>query len=193
MSRLIGRVSWRWLERLLLLAGTLCLLRVGLLSLEAVAFQDRTSTRFRREILLRNPAALASVDDSVVGLLEIPRVSLSTVVMEGDGTETLRVAAGHLPDTPLPWEPGNSAIAGHRDTVFRAIRQVRIGDVVELATRRGRMSYRVVKRMTVDPGAVWVLAPSPEVDLTLITCYPFSYIGSAPRRFVVQASRVASR
>jgi len=189
MVRSVRSRLWWWSERGLLLAGILCMVRVGLLALEAAAFQHRASAEVRRDIILESRAAAPSAEDGVVGLLEIPRVGMSAVVVEGDEAETLRVAAGHLPDTPLPWEPGNSAIAGHRDTFFRAVRHVQVGDAIELTTRRGRMSYRVVKQMIVDPEDVWVLAPSSEVDLTLITCYPFSYVGSAPYRFVVQASR----
>jgi sortase A len=173
-------------ERVLCLAGTLCLLRASLLSLEGAAFQQRTAADIRRDIVQESHAA---PDDGVVGLLEIPRVGLSTVVVQGDDTDTLRVAAGHLPDTPLPWEPGHSAIAGHRDTFFRALRAVQVGDVVELVTRRGRLSYQVLELMVVEPEDVWVLAPSSAIDLTLITCYPFSYVGSAPHRFIVRAAR----
>jgi sortase A len=189
-------------ERLLVLAALFCLGRAGVLSLEAAMFQWSTGAVLRQDVALQPPAvrpqpavaatAPAPAAREVLGLLEIPRVGMSTVVVEGDEARTLSVAAGHLPDTPLPWEPGNSAIAGHRDTFFRALREIDVGDVIELATRRGRLSYRVLKLLVVDPDDVWVLAPSSEVDLTLITCYPFTYIGSAPHRFIVQATRQAT-
>jgi sortase A len=103
----------------------------------------------------------------------------------------LRIAAGHLPDTPLPWETGNSAIAGHRDTFFRVLERVRGGDDLSLATRRGTLRYRVVAVSVVEPDDLSVLGTSTKADLTLITCYPFHYVGPAPRRFVVQAQRIA--
>jgi sortase A len=89
----------------------------------------------------------------------------------------------------LPWEEGNTALAGHRDTFFRRLEGVRIGDEVHLATPHGDLTYRVYTHVVVDPDDVWVLAPSKGTDLTLITCYPFRYVGSAPRRFVVRATR----
>jgi len=202
MSIRPGRRGRRRPETLLVLAGLFCLGRAGVLSLEAAMFQWRTGAVLRQELAPRPlavrpqpavaPTAPAPAAREVLGILEIPRVGMSTVVVEGDEAPTLSVAAGHLPDTPLPWEPGNSAIAGHRDTFFRPLREIEVGDVIELATRRGRLSYRVLRLLVVDPDDVWVLAPSSEIDLTLITCYPFTYIGSAPHRFVVQAARQAT-
>lgn len=122
-----------------------------------------------------------------LGIIEIPRVGLRAVVLEGDDDEVLRRAVGHLPDTPLPWEAGNSALAGHRDTFFRGLRHVRAGDVLRLETPAGSFAYEVAETFIVDPDALWVLDPTPDRVLTLITCYPFTYVGPAPRRFVVRA------
>jgi sortase A len=96
---------------------------------------------------------------------------------------------GHLPDTPLPWEEGNSALAAHRDTFFRPLTDVTIGDPIRLTTPRGGFEYRVGEILIVEPGDVWVLEASDRPTLTLITCYPFTYVGLAPRRFVVRAWR----
>ena len=111
------------------------------------------------------------------------------MVAEGDDDRTLRVAVGHLPDTPFPWENGNTALAGHRDTFFRALRRIRLGDEIELATPHGTFRYEVTRQSVVDPTDLSVLEPSPMPVLTLITCYPFNFIGAAPQRFVVRAER----
>jgi sortase A len=137
-------------------------------------------------------AATPAADrDALIGVLSIPRVGLSTAVVEGDDDRALRIAAGHLPDTPLPWEAGNSALAGHRDMFFGALAGVREGDEVSLATRHGTLRYRVVSVTVVGPDDVSMLGGDGGTDLTLITCYPFGYLGPAPRRFVVLAKRVA--
>jgi sortase A len=127
-----------------------------------------------------------------LGELDVPRLQLSAMVIEGDDDASLKVAVGHLPDTPLPWEAGNTALAAHRDTYFRALKGIEIGDVVRLSTGRGTLEYRVRETMVVNPEDVWVLDRTDRPTLTLITCYPFSYIGHAPRRFVVRAERIDS-
>jgi LPXTG-site transpeptidase (sortase) family protein len=125
--------------------------------------------------------------DGVVGVLEIPRLKLSEVVASGEDDKTLKVAIGHLLDTPLPWAQGNSVLAAHRDTHFRPLRDIQHGDVVRLKTRKGVFEYSVKDTMIVAPTDVWVMAPSKERRLTLVTCYPFNYVGSAPQRFIVRA------
>jgi sortase A len=112
------------------------------------------------------------------------------IVAEGDDDATLGLAVGHLPDTPLPWEPGNAALAGHRDTFFRPLRHIRKGDEIRLRTPYGALSYRVTGHMVVEPSNVAVLDRS-AAALTLITCYPFSFVGSAPYRLVVHAERTS--
>ena len=113
------------------------------------------------------------------------------MIAEGDDTNTLRAAIGHLPDTPMPWKPGNSAFAGHRDGIFRPLKDVRTGDAIVLSTGRGTFTYRIDRTLIVKPEDVWVLKPPPAGrTLTLITCYPFVYIGHAPQRFVVIATAV---
>jgi sortase A len=109
--------------------------------------------------------------------------------VEGDDDGTLKVAVGHLPDTPMPWEEGNAALAGHRDTFFRALKDVRVGDEIALQTVHGTLRYRVSRTLVVDPGDLWVLDPSPASPLTLVTCFPFPYVDRAPQRFVVHAAR----
>jgi len=126
----------------------------------------------------------------LIGRVDVPRLKLSAVIAEGDDDSTLGKAVGHLPDTPLPWQPGNVGIAAHRDTLFRPLRNIRLDDEVKVVTPRGEYLYRVRKTQIVNPEDVWVLAPTSTPTLTLITCYPFSFVGHAPKRFVVQAERV---
>jgi LPXTG-site transpeptidase (sortase) family protein len=122
-----------------------------------------------------------------IARLEIPRLGISAVVAEGEQPSTLRRAVGHLSQTPLPGQPGNVALAAHRDTFFRGLDEIRPGDVVVLDSGARRHRYVVAWTEVVDPWQVEVTKPTPEPSLTLITCYPFRWIGPAPRRFVVRA------
>lgn len=124
---------------------------------------------------------------SVFGRLEIPRLALSVIIREGDDARTLNLAAGHLPDTPWPGRPGNSAIAAHRDTFFRKLRHIERQDDILVTTPTDVYRYVVVSTRVVNPDEVWVLSSTEESVLTLITCYPFSYVGNAPQRFIVRA------
>src|SRR5688572_3689989 len=124
---------------------------------------------------------------SVFGRLEIPRLALSVIIREGDDARTLNLAAGHLPDTPWPGRPGNSAIAAHRDTFFRKLRHIERQDDILVTTPTDVYRYVVVSTRVVNPDEVWVLSSTEQSVLTLITCYPFSYVGNAPQRFIVRA------
>ena len=128
--------------------------------------------------------------DGLIGRLEIPRLGLSVLLDEGSGAATLRKAVGHIRGTAFPGDPGNVGIAGHRDTYFRPLRRIRARDLVVLDTLRGRFCYRVVSAKVVAPDAVGVLAPTSRQVLTLVTCYPFYYVGPAPYRFIVRAARI---
>lgn len=136
---------------------------------------------------LRRPAAGA-----VIGRLEIPRVKVSAVVREGVDDKTLQRAAGHVPSTSLPGEAGNVGIAAHRDGLFRNLRNVKQGDVIRMVTPRGTFEYQVDALKIVLPKQVEVLKPTPHPSLTLVTCYPFNYVGSAPKRFIVRARQLES-
>lgn len=125
--------------------------------------------------------------DALVGRLEIPRLHYSAIVAEGIDKRTLRRAIGHLPETALPGEAGNVVLAGHRDSFFRILKEVRPDDRLRFATKNGWFEYTIVDLAVVDPHEIQVLEPSERPTLTLITCYPFNYIGPAPRRFVVRA------
>ena len=112
------------------------------------------------------------------------------MVREGIDRNTLLLAVGHIPATALPGQAGNVGVAGHRDTFFRGLKDLKNGDEIQFATLRGDFKYVVESLMIVEPDNVRVLAPSSENVLTMVTCYPFSYIGTAPRRFVVRARQV---
>jgi sortase A len=189
----------RWIERALIALGFVCLMWVGVISMHALSYQAEQDARLAQLGSSSDHLAVDRGRDAVVpasevnvpiGRLEIPRIGLSAVVMEGDDDGTLNVAVGHLTDTPLPWQEGNTALAGHRDTFFRPIRRVRTGDEIRLVTPRGTFRYRATRQVVVEPDELWVLEPSPTAALTLITCYPSHFVGPAPRRFVVHAERV---
>ncbi len=123
----------------------------------------------------------------LVARIDIPRLKVSEAVIEGDDTDTLRHAVGHIPGTALPGEPGNIGLAGHRDSFFRKIGQLKDGDTLILETAHGTFSYHVAKRAIVAPSDTSVLNSTNEPALTLVTCYPFRYIGPAPKRYVITA------
>jgi LPXTG-site transpeptidase (sortase) family protein len=122
-----------------------------------------------------------------VARLEAPTVQMNATVLEGSDDRTLDRGAGHIEDTPLPGQPGNIGIAGHRDTIFRPLKHIQIGDPLNLTTRDRIYHFRISSTSIVGPKDVHVLDPTNEPTLTLVTCYPFEFIGRAPRRFIVQA------
>ena len=142
------------------------------------------------------PAAPTTALDTIatgnpIGVIEIPRLGLSSVVLEGDEEAALLFGVGHLSDTPLPWRGGNSVFAAHRDTFFRGLGAIRPKDVIRFRAGNTEIEYRVKDTKIVEPTDVHVLAPTRTSTLTLITCYPFRYVGPAPRRFIVRAERVS--
>jgi sortase A len=124
---------------------------------------------------------------STIGRIEIPRLGVSAIVRAGADATTLRLAVGHIAGTAYPGERGNVGLAGHRDTFFRKLRNIRPDDVIRVVTPDGSFDYRVARTRIVSPTDVWVLDPTDHPVLTLVTCYPFTYIGSAPQRFIVRA------
>jgi len=128
-------------------------------------------------------------DRGVVGRIEIPRIGLKAMILEGVSQRTLALAVGHIPGTPLPGKTGNAGIAGHRDTFFRGLQGIHEDDAIVVTTRDGRYRYRVSSRVVVGPHETQVLEDSPLPSLTLVTCYPFHYLGPAPERFIVHAVR----
>jgi len=200
------RSKLQLLEWLLGSIGLVCLVWYGVIGYRAVQYQRRQAAELERA-MQRASAAPPSVslaesptierpsqkgDHQLIGRLEIPRLGLSVMVVDGDDEATLKVAAGHLPDTPLPWEFGNSAVAGHRDSFFRPLAQVKLNDVMKLLTPHGEFQYAVASTRVVSPNDLSVLEQKGRSSLTLVTCYPFSYVGRAPKRFIVRADHIPS-
>jgi len=192
--------GWRVAEAFLLIAGLALLdwyiwVRAG-----GVVRQAWESWLFRREVhetrvkLHRQPALAPPRlrKGDLVGRLEIPRLNLVVMVKEGSDADTLEGAAGHLPSSPVPGFPGNVAVAAHRDTFFRPLRNLRVHDLIRFSTLRGAFEYEVESLKIVRPADVSVLRASEENTLTLVTCYPFYYVGPAPERFIVRARQVAA-
>lgn len=180
-------------EWMLLGIGAGCLAMFAYEHVEARRFQAEQAAAFEQQV--RQQQVVHAVrPGGLVGMLDVPRLELSTPVIEGDDMRTLKRAVGHLPDTPLPWEKGNSAIAGHRDGLFRPLKDVKVGDEIRFRTTKEELRYRVTKTTIVQPDDLSVLEPQAEAStLTLITCYPFYYVGTAPKRFIVHAERLDDR
>jgi len=199
-----------WAERFFLAAGGLTLAFCGLVYLEASLYQNsedkvfETFPQANRELGRTIGSGFAPTFESAIAQpgqplpapiregsplsrIEIPRLGVSVVVVEGVRPRNLRLAVGHIPGTALPGEPGNIGIAGHRDTFFRKLGQIHEQDRITLTTLRGSFEYTVESTQIVDPANTGVLHSSREPILTLVTCYPFYYVGPAPKRFIVQA------
>jgi LPXTG-site transpeptidase (sortase) family protein len=187
-----------WLERLLFAVGAalavwcaIVLIEAGFTSSLPIAPRQTWSRSLPGDDganPLRSSSRPAPPRGTVLARLEAPTLQLSANVLEGSDDRTLRRGAGHIEDTALPGDPGNVAIAGHRDTIFRALRRASVGDPLDLRTSDRVLHYRVSKTLIVDPDDVYVLDPTPQPTLTLVTCYPFEFIGHAPKRFIVQAT-----
>ena len=197
----------RWTQRLLFAAGLALLAWCAYVLLDARNFQQAEDRRLDQLLSVsqqtspRAPQTPSSTAppvpltpawaDGLIGRLDIPRLALSAVVIEGVGASALRRAVGHIPGTALPGQPGNVGISGHRDTFFRPLRNIRRDDAVTLTTVLGEFRYRVVSTSIVRPGNIAVLNSTENQILTLVTCYPFYFVGPAPSRFIVRAERVA--
>lgn len=134
---------------------------------------------------MRPPAA---EEGTVLGRVALPRLGIDAPLLEGVAARTLRLGVGRIPNASMPGYPGNLTLAGHRDSYFRSLEGVRVGDVVEVTTLAGDRRFRVQETRVVDPSAVEILDDRSGETLTLITCFPFRFIGPAPKRFVVFAS-----
>jgi sortase A len=138
------------------------------------------------------PTERPPLPKALIGRLRIPRIGVAAMVREGADAGTLRRAVGHIPGSALPGRVGNVALAGHRDTFFRSLRNIQQDDTIDLETENGAYRYVVESTKIVGPRDVSVLAAGKKQTLTLVTCYPFYYVGSAPKRFIVRAVRVAA-
>jgi sortase A len=187
----------RWCSGIFLIAGTALIICYGWIWIEGQAFQAVEAHRysepgFPQPTSGQSDCPTASVlQDESIGRIEIARVGLSVVVLEGDDARTLRRGAGRIPGTARPGQPGNVAIAAHRDMFFRKLRDVRKGDLIQFITPVGSYRYNLESTEIVAPTQTDVLNSTAEPTLTLITCYPFDFIGAAPNRFVVRARQVS--
>lgn len=202
----------RWSSYPFLAVGILALSYCAFVRLDASLYQAYQTWRFERALKGSKPAigsveqlhpsplpALAEADrarvesaaleGSPLGRIEIGTIGLSAMILEGTDGKTLRRAVGHIPGTALPGQQGNIAITGHRDTFFRGLRNIHKDDEITLTTLDGAYSYRVDFTQVVQPEDIAVLDHSDDAILTLVTCYPFYFVGPAPERFVVRAHR----
>jgi sortase A len=195
----------RWTQCVLGLVAVSMFGYCGFVLADTWMFQKRERRQLERLLAERQAATPASLRPTfpasrktrpapaaggLIGRMEISRLAVSVMVMEGTSRTTLRRAAGHIPGTALPGEAGNVGISGHRDTFFRPLRNIRTDDLITLTTPAGEYRYRVISTRVVGPGDVAVLDPNGSETLTLVTCYPFYFVGSAPDRFIVRAERV---
>ncbi len=185
----------RWTQRLLFITGALALGYVGFTLLDARLYQVSAKRSLEGQIhqeqgYHESQPKPALKPGDVLGRVDIPRLGISVAVLQGTSSRTLRLGAGHIEGTPLPGDTGNSGIAGHRDTFFRELKDIRENDEIQLQTATELFHYEVDWVKVVDPDDITVLEPSTqESALTLVTCYPFYFVGSAPKRFVVRAHK----
>ena len=206
-----------WSRHIFFAMGILALGYVGFVLLDTWLFQAYQTWRFEQALKGSQPAigrleqlgssplpTRAEADraraeslgidghsGSPLGRIEISSIGLAAMIMEGTDRKTLRRAVGHIPGTPLPGQPGNVVITGHRDTFFRGLRNIHKDDEITLTTLNGTYRYRVEFTEVVEPQDNAVLDHSDDAILTLVTCYPFYYVGPAPKRFVVRARRIS--
>jgi len=174
-----------------LVLGILALCYAGYVVLDADAYQAYEQSKFE-DVSPRQTPSPPLVEGGVIGEIQVRRLHLKAIVVQGSSHTILRRAVGHIPETALPGEPGNVALAGHRDTFFRPLRNIRLGDAITFKTADGDFQYVVESTAVVGASEVGVLASSDGRTLTLITCFPFDYIGAAPSRFVVHARELLS-
>jgi sortase A len=206
------RINWplppsmraRWFLRrggiAFLVAGLLALGYSGYVLLDSKLYQADQGQHFQQQLESGGPPSASSsgVADlpvapppgGTLGRIEIARIGLTAMIMEGTDGRTLRRAVGHIRGTPLPGQRGNVAIAGHRDTFFRPLRNVQPDDEITLTTLAGSYRYLVDSTQVVAPEDTQVLDNSGDTTLTLVTCYPFYFVGPAPKRFIVRAHRM---
>ncbi len=175
------------ISKILLLIGVSCLGLYGFFTVQAhyhqKALERELYQPLKSTVPVAGPARGRTLKEGdLFGRLEIPRLNLSVMVMEGDRDKILRLGAGHVPGTPL-------AIAGHRDSFFRPLKDIKLDDKILFTTPEGSAEYRVTSTKIVGPKDTFILDKKSDDTLTLITCYPFYYIGPAPKRFIVEAAK----
>ena len=202
---------WLFVERCAWIVAVACLGSWGFFLLAGAAGARHELERFqaardRAELASTNPdlslwspqrilawrESLIKPSPPPLAVLRIGRIRLEVPVLAGTDDWTLNRAVGHIEDTAEPGGDGNSGIAGHRDGFFRGLKDVEPGDALELDTLRATHRYRIERIWIVEPEDVSVLDSTPSPAVTLVTCYPFYFVGSAPQRYIVRAQRIAS-
>ena len=204
------RPRFRWLQRGFLAFGLFSLALWSNNEVESRGFQTAESKKLDAalreaepkaseatpsEATLHGPPAFeppkqAAGQEDVLGRIEISRLGIKAIVAAGTDAKTLGRAVGQIPSTARPGSPGNCALAGHRDTFLRGLGGVRVNDVIHIVTLERTYTYKVEWSAVVEPQRVDVLDSTATRSLTLVTCYPFDFVGHAPQRFVVRASQV---
>jgi sortase A len=190
----------KFIDRLLLIVGIACLGTYIVFTVQAKIYQHQLDESFEYMVRHPEPKSKSPVvkaepvfdEGDMVGRLEIPRLDVSVMVLEGIASRTLRLGAGHIPGTAFPGSGGNTGIAAHRDSFFRALSNIQQNDRIRFEMLGKTVEYRVVSTSIVKPDDVSVLDPGKDETLTLVTCYPFYYIGPAPKRFIVKATMDSS-
>lgn len=189
----------RVLEKLLFLIAALTLGAYAYSWAERTIYQWHQSRSFNRLLKERavrqrseaRPENSGEIQpQDLLGRIEIPRLGLSAMIVNGVNERALQLGVGHIPGTALPGQPGNVGLAGHRDTFFRPLRNIRDGDVIWLTAAAGVSEYIVESTAVIEPDRTQVLAASGSSVLTMVTCYPFDFLGRARKRFVVRARRL---
>jgi sortase A len=188
------RLSSTWAHRLGV--ACYCLLGLGLLGLsysgfvfaDSYVYQALQMKKLEQAILFSEPHI--PLDGEMIGEILVPRLRLKAIVVQGDSAASLRRAVGHISRSALPGEWGNVTLAGHRDTFFRPLRNIRLGDEIQFTTAEHSLQYVVESIEIVAPNDIDVLKPSTGRDLTFVTCFPFYFVGPAPKRFIVRAREV---
>jgi sortase A len=201
-SKLFARSTpWGYAQRVLFIVGLLAVSYAAYSYVARFGYQRYQSWKFDRALArgpeqgplsVSGPSTAKPAADALIGRIVIPRLKITAIVSEGVG-RTLGLAVGHIPSTAMPGKPGNVGLAAHRDTLFRNLKNVRRDDEITLTTLQGKYVYRVLWFKIVAPTEISVLEPSAgEETLTLVTCYPFYFVGHAPKRFIVRARKVMS-
>jgi sortase A len=189
----------RFAQRSFLWAGLVMLAYAGGTAAYAGIYQRYQSWKFEQNLASPKVITAAVLEEAadlregdVVGKMEIPRIGISVMVLHGTEEATLIAGAGHVPGTPLPGAEGNVVIAAHRDTFFRKVEGILPGDSIHFATASRNYEYVVDSTEIVDPEDTRVMESRARSELTLITCYPFYFVGAAPKRFIVHARPLES-
>jgi len=203
----VGASLVHWGERGAWLVGIGCLLFYAAACTQTALFQTREKAAFDEALLasihseehdtsgwssarVEHYQEVSGAPVTALARLDVPDASVSVMVLPGTDETTLNRAVGHIEGTPTPGEAGNVGIAGHRDGFFRGLKKLEAGDRLSMTTLEGVAQYEVASIEIVEPRAVEVLDQTPYDAITLVTCYPFYYVGDAPQRYIVHARKV---